>query len=549
MNRREAERWIVWALLLLVVAVAYFNALEGAFTYDDKVEVIGNRTIRVLDRWKVMLGYNLSRPLTIASYALNYHFAEQEPFLYHLVDVVIFGLEVGLAFLLVSSLAEIKGHARPVVLGALAAGLWAAHPLNTETVSYVTSRSEQLCGLFYLLGCWSFVRWRQVGGWQHFLGAWISVGLGALSKEVAVTMPAAFLLLELVFIRGMEWRAVRWRDHALGLVGVLGFFAWRWSMYGTVTSPVPPQRPLDVQVFTEFEVWIRYVQLSAVPWGQSVFHDHPETGPTARSVGAMLLVLGGTGLALWKAKKHPALALCWLWFALVLLPSSSVIALKETMAEHRVHLSLLGVTAAAAIGLDRLGRRGHIAGGILVFLLAIATIFQNRVWQSERALWAQATDRNPASAEAWYGYGDSLHLDQEYGLAREAYQHAVDLDPEYLDAWNNLGREEAMLGNRDQAEAAWKAALKASPSYCKAHNNLGLLYGRSGEYKAAEMELLTSLQYCPNNCLANRLLGDLYADHLGNEKAAVARYNAFLDRCGDDVYAPRARERRDELTW
>ena len=549
MNRREAQRWLTWAALLVVVALAYASSLDGAFTYDDKVEVIGNRTIRVLDRWRVMIGYNLSRPITIASYALNYHFAEQEPFLYHLVDVVIFGLEVGLAFLLVSSLAEIKQHPRPVIVGAIAAGLWAAHPLNTEAVSYITGRSEQLCALFYLLGCWSFVRWRQVGGAQHFAGAWISVVLGALTKEVAITMPAAFLLIELVAIRSMDWRAVRWRDHVLGVVGVVAFLGWRYSMYGTVTSPVPPQRPLDVQIFTEFEVWIRYVQLSIIPYGQSVFHDHAETGPTLRSIAAMAAVLGGTGVAIWKGRKHPWLAFCWLWFALALLPSSSFFALKETMAEHRIHLSLLGVMAAAAFGLDRLGRRGHISAAILVLGLVAATIVQNRVWQSETALWAQASERNPSSAEAWYGYGEALHLDQEFGLAREAYRNATERDDDYLDAWNNLGREEAILGNREEAEEAWKSALKRSPSYCKAHNNLGLLFGRSGQYKEAEMELLTSLQYCPNNCLANRLLGDLYADHLDNERAAVARYNAFLDRCGDDDYAARARERRDELTW
>jgi len=549
MNRREAQRWITWGLLLVVVAVAYFNALEGAFTYDDKVEVIGNRTIRVLDRWKVMLGYNMSRPLTIASYALNYHFAAQEPFLYHLVDVVLFGLEVGLAFLLVSAIAEVRDHARPVMIGALAAGLWAAHPLNTEAVSYVTQRSEQLCALFYLLGCWSFVRWRQVGGLQHFVGAWLAVVAGALTKEVAVTMPAAFLLIELVALRAFDWRAVRWRDHLPGLVGLVAFFGWRWSMYDTLTSPVPPMRPLDVQVFTEFEVWIRYAQLSVVPLGQSVFHDHAETGASARSVAAMLAVLGATGVAIWKAKKHPWLAFCWLWFALILLPSSSFIALKETMAEHRIHLSLIGVTTAAALGLDRLGRRGHIAGGILIFVLAIATILQNRVWQSETALWEQATRRNPASTEAWYGYGDALHLAQEHGLAREAYQRAADNDDDYIDAWINLGREEAELGNREQAEAAWKDALRRSPSDCKAHNNLGLLYARGGEYKKAEQELMTTLQYCPRNCLANRLLGDLYAEYLDNEVAAVGRYNAFLDRCSDDVYAPSVREKRDKLTW
>lgn len=549
MNRREAIRWGVWALLLLVVVVAYSTSLWGEFTYDDKVEVVGNKTIRVLDEWRLMLEYNLSRPVTIATYALNYHFSERAPFAYHAVDVVIFGLEVGLAFLLFSAIAEVRKLARPVLIGGVTAALWAAHPLNTEAVSYVTGRSEQLVALFYLLGCWSFVRWRQVGGLQHFVGAWVAVVLGAFTKEVAVTMPVAFLLIELVLFRDMDWRQVRWRDHVPSVVGIAAFFGLRVVLYDAAINPIAPQRDLDLQLWTQAEVWVRYVQLSVVPYGQSVFHDHPETGASLGSIASMIFVVGASIYALVKARQRPLLAFAWLWFALTLLPSSSFVALKETMAEHRVHLSLLGVCFVGALAVARLEKNAIWGAVGLTGLLVAATVTQNRAWQTEVALWGQATARNAESAEAWYGFGDALHLADEHGQAREAYNQATSLDPAYLEAWNNLGREQAELGNRDEAEAAWKSALKASPSYCKAHNNLGMLYGRGGRYKEAEVELRTSLSYCPNACLPNRLLGEIYAERLGEPDRAVAHYEAFLDRCGDDVYASLVRDKLTRLTW
>ena len=549
MNRREAIRWGVWALLLVVVAIAYSTSLWGEFTYDDKVEVIGNRTIRVLDEWQLMLQYNLSRPVTIATYALNYHFSERAPFAYHAVDALIFGLEVGVAFLLFSAIAEARDLARPVLIGGLTAALWAAHPLNTEAVSYVTGRSEQLVALFYLLGCWSFVRWRQVGGMQHFVGAWVAVILGAFTKEVAVTMPVAFLLIELVIFRNMDLRQVRWRDHVPSVLGIAAFFGLRVYLYDAAIDPIGPQRSLDVQLWTQAEVWVRYVQLSFVPVGQSVFHDHPETGPSLGSIASMIFVVGATIFALVKARARPLVAFAWLWFALTLLPSSSFVALKETMAEHRIHLGLLSACFVVALALERLQKNAIWAGVGLTGLLVAATITQNRAWANEVALWGQATERNPESAEAWYGYGDALHLADEHGLARAAYTSAVEADPTYIEAWNNLGREEAELGNRAQAEDAWKSALRSSPSYCKAHNNLGMLFGRSGRFKEAEVELRTSLSYCPQACLPHRLLGEIYAEHLGEPERAVEHYELFLERCDDDVYAPMVRDKLTKLTW
>ncbi len=550
MKQNELARWLAWGLLCVLVALAWSNGLDGAFTYDDKAEVIGNRTIRVLDEWRIMLDYNGSRPVTISTYALNYHFAEREPFLYHLVDALIHAVNAGLAMLLVAELAAARRLERPLLIGLVAAAIWALHPLQTESVTYVTGRSEQLVATAYLGGCVAFSRWRSVGGLQHYLMAWAAVLVGAFTKEVAVTMPVAFVLIELCAYREGRWRELAWREHLPGLLGVLLFFGWRWHLYGSLLSAAEPLRDrIGVQIWTEAEVWWRYLQLIVVPLGQSVFHDHPETGPSLRSVAALLGLVGLTGAALWGMRRRPLVALAWLLYALVLLPSSSIEPLKETMAEHRVHISLIGPAMLAGVGLVSLGRKGLIGGLALSLLLALLTFRRNQVWSDEVSLWGDAAAKNPASGEALYGYGDALHLAEEHGLARDAFRRSIELGPGNLDARTNLGREQAELGNRAEAEAAWLGALEISPSYCRAHNNLGLLHGRSGDYKLAERDLRTTLAYCPNDCMALRVLGEVYQKHLDDPRLAVVHYQLFLDRCDDDTYAPRVREELTKLTW
>jgi tetratricopeptide (TPR) repeat protein len=550
LKQNDLARWLAWGLLCVLVALAWANGLDSAFTYDDKAEVIGNRTIRVLDQWRIMLDYNWSRPVTISTYALNYHFAEREPFLYHLVDAVIHAVNAGLAMLLVAELAQARRLERPLLIGLVAAAIWALHPLQTESVTYVTGRSEQLVATAYLGGCLAFARWRAVGGLQHYVVAWVAVVVGAFTKEVAVTMPVAFALIELTAYREGRWRELAFKEHIPGVLGVCLFFGWRWHLYGSLLSPTEPLRDRwGVQIWTQAEVWWRYLQLVLVPLGQSVFHDHPETGPSLRSVAAMLGLFGLTGAALWGMRKRPLLALAWMFYALVLLPSSSIEPLKETMAEHRLHISLLGPAMLAGVGLVHLGRRGLIGGGLLTLVLLVLTFQRNRVWADEVSLWGEAAARNPASGEALYGYGDALHLAEEHGLARDAFQEAIEVQPGNLDARTNLGREQAELGNRAEAEAAWLGALEISPSYCRAHNNLGLLHGRSGDYRQAERDFRTTLAYCPNDCIAHRVLGEAYHKHLDDPKLAVLHYQIYLDRCGDDVYAPNVREELMKLTW
>jgi hypothetical protein len=65
--------WLLWAVLVALIAVVWSNGLHGEFTYDDKLEVVGNRTIRMLSEWGVVASYNPARVFVIGSYALNYH--------------------------------------------------------------------------------------------------------------------------------------------------------------------------------------------------------------------------------------------------------------------------------------------------------------------------------------------------------------------------------------------------------------------------------------------------------------------------------------------
>lgn len=549
MNDPVVRRSLAAALLMLLVLLAWANGLHGEFTYDDKVEVIGNRTLRFLEEWQSVITYNISRPLLILTYALNWELAGPDPFSWHAVDVGIQALNAVLALLVGEAIGRQLGLRHPLRFGLISAALWALHPLSTEAVSYVTGRSEQLVATFYLLACQRWLVWLESRDRTAWAQAWAVFVLAAFTKEVAATLPVAFLLLELQVTRRGRLRDVGWAAYAPAAALLAALAGLRWWLYGALTTPLAPLRSWDLQAWTQAEVLWRYVGLSVVPVGQSIFHDVPETGLTLRSGLAAAAWIAVTALAWHRRHQAPLLSLAWLWFGLVLLPAT-VIPLKETMAEHRAYLSLLGLCWAGAAALERAGRpRGSVLAAVLVAGCVLGTQGRNRVWATEVGIWSEAVSRNEASAEAWYGLGDATRLQGNLVGAEAAYRKALERDDRLLDAWANLGIVLARLGRGADAEAAWKEALRRSPTYCKAHNNLALYYARGDRLELAVREFRTSLQYCPEDLMAFYFLGRLYEEKLGDPDRAVEQYQAILTVDDASSFAEDARQRILNLTW
>jgi hypothetical protein len=395
-RRREAELWLTWAALLALTFFAFNNMLYGEFTYDDKVEVVGNRTLRFLEEWRLVLAYNWSRPVLIATYALNYRLAGLDPWPYHVFDLVLQGLNVGVALLL--GLRIFGDRPGALFAAAASAALWGVHPLNTEAVSYVTGRSEQLAGGLMLLACLGFVGWRAEGGLGRLALCGAATALAFFTKEVAVVLPVAFLLLEWLVVRKGAWREVRLAGHLVWLVALVAFFALRLRVYGVITTDLPDLRPRDVQLFTQAEVIWRYVQLALCACGPVGVSRPPGDGPHgALSLGhGRGAGRGRSGPSWLRASKAPLVSLGVLWWLLCLAPSSSFVPLKETMAEHRPYLALLGLCWIAAEGLRRLP--GSTGLGLLLALCAVEvglTRARNTLWQTEVALWGDAVQKNP----------------------------------------------------------------------------------------------------------------------------------------------------------
>ena len=265
---------VEWAIaggaLSLALAVVYSNAFTNSFHYDDFHSLVDNPHVRSWSNWSAffrdpttfssMPERAMYRPMVLLSYAFNYYWGAYSTWGYHLVNTVVHLFNALAVYALVYVLG--KGS-RPALWAAL---LFALHPLCSEPVNYISSRSESLCALFYMASLLAYIQWRRNGrGWV--LVSLVAFAAALLAKSVAAVLPAALLLYEIGFYKKLESRRAGFIVGAYG--GVLALYIWvarRW-LGDSLSEPV---REYGIQWLTQIKALVYYAYLAVVPVHLSV---------------------------------------------------------------------------------------------------------------------------------------------------------------------------------------------------------------------------------------------------------------------------------------
>jgi protein O-mannosyl-transferase len=537
----RALRWAAILALALSVIVVYRGTLAAPLIYDDRLWITWNPSIQNLRSLAAVLSppagsVVFGRPVLSLSLALNYAVSGNDAWSYHLVNLAIHILAALVLFGIVARTLEFRAAWFPLgrdrVIAALAVALlWALHPLQTESVTYVIQRAESLMGLFYLLTLYCFIRGAtepQPRAWQ--LLAVLFCLMGMATKEVMVTAPLIVLAYDRTFLAGSFREALRTRPGlylglactwvvpgflALGLHGRgVGYgLGYSWTAYG----------------LTECWVVAHYLLLSLWPHPLVFDYGTDIVGGLRDVLPSVCLLAVLVGLTLVAFSRRSALGFAGVWFFLILAPSSSIVPVAfQPMAEHRVYLSLAAVMAVLVAGAwAALGLRSLAL--VLAAALALGTcaFLRNRDYRTESSIWADTVLRRPNNARAHLALGSALAMEWRNAEAARQFEETLRIDPGDFQARRNLGLAFYHMGRVDEALAQYGAIAPPTPDSSALHYDIGLALDLAGRTDAAIGEYSRAVQLDPGDAEALNNLGSALF-RSGRDLEAVLQYGRAL---------------------
>lgn len=545
---------IAAVVFLLLSVVLYWPAMDGPFVFDDYDMMEGSSAVRNGSWWAMR---SSGRPLLTATFIANHRLAGGfEPFGFHLVNALLHGLNALLLCGWMTALFQpgrfgqkLESFRSLFVYGLPL--LFLASPIQTESVAYISSRSEVLAATFYISALWAFTAWRGKRGVLAAVVVAVMMVGAVATKQDKLTLPFALFLLDYLVLSKGDWRGLK-QNLPTYLMFAVGVVAGVFLVVLPVLYSPSAGFGLDQNAYwlTQLHVLWRYVGQLIAPFALN--HD-PDIA-VSHSLGdnlswmGLLGLIGVVALTVKFARKAPLPCFAALYFFLVLAPTS-VFPLLDFAAERRLYLASIGFFLLLLWGLTRLfesrSNGPWIAVGVLALVYCGGTVARAGVWSNELRLWEDAAQKSPEKARplTWLGRiyynGGRLPEAQRYwtqalervdrGTNEEAYllanlglleakqkrweaavdyyRRAIEIHRREANFWAQLAVAQMRLG---RTEEGWKSFEQGARYRMSTGPQFFLLRGQeqfqAGRYEGAVSDFEQVLRQSPENEAAQRNL-------------------------------------------
>jgi protein O-mannosyl-transferase len=580
--------WFFCLILAVVTIMAYHPAWHGQLLWDDD-ECVTPPELRSVDGlrriWFLPRATGQYYPFLYTSYWVQQRLWGDSTTGYHLINLL---LHIGCVVLVLKILRFLR------IPGAeLAAIIFALHPVNVETVAWISERKNTLSGLFGLAATLSYLKFDenrsgrerdgpQGRGYSNYALAIGLFVLGLLSKTAIVTLPLAWVAI-LWWKRG----AISLRRDVVPVVpfvflSAVAGLVTSWFEYGNMGYR---SRILDLSFVDRCLVAGRafWFQLGKLLWPANLMFVYPRWDINPSLWWQYLFPLGVLVLLLllWNLRRWSRAPLAGvLVYILLLLPSLGFLNiyffLYSFVADHWQYLACLGIITPCASGIvllaERLKRwRAWLEPGVTLVLagvLFVLTWQQSRMYTDVETLYRTTIARNPACwmaqvnlgnilykvnripeamdlfkqasrikpAVAHYSLGNALIGKGRTSEAIEEYRQALRINPDYAEAFNNLGSALLLAGRTSEAINQFEQALRINPVSGETHNNLGNALVQTDRSSEAIDHYKKALRITPTSASSHNNLGAALAQ-MGRIPEAIEEVKTALRISPGDVDA------------
>ena len=557
-----SHRVFGYCLLISLLGVLVFaNHLNNPFQFDSVPYITNNANLKnpeallTTEFWKKNI---LERGLLRMSVALNAQLDGFKPFGYHILSLAfhIFN-SLLLFFVLEKSFRQFKfdemgwGNKRIQSVAFFAAVLFLCHPIQTESVIYIMSRSEVLASTFYLIGFLLFQQLLERSSTSrlqygfYFLIIILVALVGFSVKQILATLPAVMILYYLFscpnhspawqFLKRWKWPIMVFFSFIAGLLF--------YKLFTDETFLIGPSRPEEMVGRAKYMlsqpsvIVFYYLKKLLFPINLNIDPDL-EVVTSFLSLSFLVPALCITILLVGSLRlfKNRFIFFFLCWFFIILSPSSSIVTLHDLAAEHRIYLASVGIFILLAYGASEITRKWGETQPlqiVLIFclfvgMLGVLTMKRNTVWQSELSLWQDTYQKSPHKLRPLINLARAHSMQGDTEKAIKYYQEALLKGPGVFATNYNLGDLYLTKGLVPDAIRHFLLASRIKPNIPETFAKLGEIYLSQNEFKLANSYFKHAVELDPRMSAVFKNLGVLNFYHLNNTQQGLVYFSRSL---------------------
>lgn len=537
----QSQRHLLLHLSILIVTVwvVYAKVFDAGFmSWDDIDYVFNTPDIRAINattfaNWWTEYYIGNFQPLPVFTYALDFLVGGEHAYVYHLDSIL---WHTGCAIMLYAFVKRLHGNALIALFVAL---LFALHPVQTESVSWIAARNKVMNGFFFFWAMYIYVGYVRRNDKKKLIWIYLLAIAAYLCKLTAVTLPFALLAVDIWMARPLKDKRVWLEKLPLVLLAIpIGAITLQAQEQVDFLNLHPDFTFLHTIVFAGY-AYVQYLVNLFVPVQLSVLYPYPtEIGAVhiLYSVIALAILVGG--FIAYK-KKQFVLAGGILFYTVNIAIVLQFVQFGEVlMADRYWYVACAGVWLVVVhyvfYFLKNMPNRNvsvALLGG-LTFVYAIGTFLRNDIWLSELNFWKSVTESFPESAIAHSSLGGVYMEEGDYHTAKVHINKAISLDDNNAKAWYNNGVIAMRQGNAKEALSALNKAISIQET-SKALFSRALLYQQIGDVDRVLTDILKVLEAEPGNAHAHYIKADCL-DQKGRLMVAEQEYNLAIQYEGDE---------------
>lgn len=521
-------------LFTILLLLCYSNTFHTSWQLDDFPNITKNYQLHIEDLqpetlWKTFFAQpyvegGFYRPLANLSFALNWYFGQDNPFGYHIVNLLIHVLTAIFLFkstLLLLQSPSFKKYTEEdaFFIAILSATLWAINPVQTQAVTYIVQRMASMAAMFFILAIYNYFRFRQAETARQitirlFLCAlFFLLALGC--KENVVTLIPSLLLIERLFFYEKSDRFSKIIFTTLVTANVCLLLAPLYyiidhQLWQSLSTPVG-SRPFSLgeRLLTAPSILLFYLSLLLYPQPDRLSIDHSFPLSTSllhpwTTLPAILFIAALLVFAVRQWRKYPLLSFAILFFFINHLVESTIIPL-ELIFEHRNYLPsfflFLPLAAGIRFVLDLYACSHRVLHFFIIatlsFLLmsiGLGTYTRNKIWATEESLWTDSLSKAPDHARplaklaeiyGWHKSKNLTNLQTAVALLQKALNQESPRTSFKSSILDNIGKAYFNYGMIEQAITYYNRSLQVDPNFITSRLSLAEALTLNGNFEKA----------------------------------------------------------------